>query len=457
MKPVGFVLLTEGDCWRIARVTGKDAEVRIVLIEPDGDQSATVRLAADELESMGYRGGGICLAINSEMVFTDQVDCNNLPRKDRASAMTFRLEEHLPLAAEQFTAAFGPPCGARALGVAVRTEEVQSLIDRLDEAGIEVASICPTALLAIWRYARGTSRLGDYAVLLGKRRAEIFGFSGEAQPLTWSTSAIQPERLIGALEAEMLATAPEDARPTVRFFGEPPTQTADALNEVRDMEVIQSDRSSTVEAAAFGGAALLAGRAAGWVDLRCGDLAPLNPWRKLSGLANLAALLAVTVLAATSAMFLWRSSRYESISTTCRQQQQDQYASLYPGRRAPVSVVSALRSELKRISGISGAGGGMPLRTNALDSLRSIIASLPKAIRLRIVDLRITPTSVFIEGQVRDHTGAELICRSVRRAGFDMDPPGTEHLSRGGVSFTLTGKPKTSDPQIASTTEGGGQ
>ena len=149
-------------------------------------------------------------------------------------------------------------------------------------------------------------------------------------------------------------------------------------------------------------------------------------------------------------MLHWRSTQYEAIAASRLKQQRDQYAALYPGRRAPINVTSALKSELKRLSGISGDSAEIPLQTNALNTLHSIIASLPPTIRLRIIDVRITHNSVFVEGQVRDHTGAELVCQAIRHAGFDMDPPRTEHLSRGGVAFTLTGKPKAVDPQIAS-------
>jgi hypothetical protein len=207
-------------------------------------------------------------------------------------------------------------------------------------------------------------------------------------------------------------------------------------------------------ATALAGAALLGGRSAGWIDLRCGELAAPNPWKKLSGLTNLAAVLAVIVLTSMIAMFHWRASQYEALAASGERQQRDKYVRLYPGRRAPVNVISALRSEVKRLAGVSGAGGKIPPKINVLNTLRSIIASLPPALRLRIIDVRITHNSIFIEGQVREHTGAELICQSIRQGGFDMDPPRTEHLSRGGVSFTLTGKPKASDPQVIATKGG---
>jgi hypothetical protein len=454
MKAACFVIITDRNRWHVARVAGPDVEIRPVAVNTGDDQGQPVQLAVDELKSLGYRSQGICLALGSEMVLADQIDCNNIPRKDRSAAMVFRLEEQLPLAAEQFTANFLPPAGGRSLGLAVQTADVQAIVDQLTEAGVETASICPAAMLAMWQCVRGSDKSSDYVILADEYRAEIFRTAGHRQPITWSTSKPGPEQLLGCLHADMLAFSLVNSCPTVRLFGTLPADAAAALNGDEGLDIIQSDQTPPLVATVLAAGALLSGRSAGWVDLRCGDLAPPNQWEKLAGLTNLAALLLVTVMALTAAMFHWRGSQYESLALASQRQQRDQYARLYPGRRGPLSVISALRSELKRLSGISGAGDKIPLQVNALNALRSIIASLPPAIRLRIIDIRITPNSVFIEGQVRDHTGAELICQSIRRAGFDMDPPRTEHLSRGGVSFTLTGKPRASDPQIAATNGG---
>ena len=454
MKAAGFVVVTEQDYWYVARSVGRDVEVRPVPVNTGDDQVQPAQLAAEELISLGYRRGGICLALGSEMVLTDQIDCNNLPRKDRSTAMIFRLEEQLPLAAEQFTADFLPPAGGQALGLAVQTAEVQAIIDQLAEAGIETASVCPAAMLAVWRCVRGSNESSDYVILADERRAEIFRTAGHRRPITWSTSAVNPEPLLGCLHADMLAFSLVNNRPTVRLFGNLPAGASAALNEDEGLDIRQADQTPPLAATALAAGALLAGRPAGWVDLRRGDLAAPNPWKKLSGLTNLAAMLAVIILALVAAMFHWRGIQYESVAVARERQQRDQYVRLYPGRRAPVNVISALQSELKRLSGISGGDTHIPTQVNALNALRSIIASLPPTLRLRIIDVRITPTSIFIEGQVRDHTGAELICQSIRNAGFDMNAPRSEHLSRGGVSFTLTGKPKAPDPQIAATDGG---
>jgi len=58
----------------------------------------------------------------------------------------------------------------------------------------------------------------------------------------------------------------------------------------------------------------------------------------------------------------------------------------------------------------------------------------------------VDPSSILIEGQARSHGDAEIIARSLSRAGLPTDPPRTERLAGRGVSFTLTGSPGGEDP-----------
>jgi hypothetical protein len=68
-------------------------------------------------------------------------------------------------------------------------------------------------------------------------------------------------------------------------------------------------------------------------------------------------------------------------------------------------------------------------------------AGIPPGMRVRILEIRIGPESIFIEGQARTHSDAETISRGLSGAGFAVEPPHTESLATGGVAFTLAGKP----------------
>jgi hypothetical protein len=110
-------------------------------------------------------------------------------------------------------------------------------------------------------------------------------------------------------------------------------------------------------------------------------------------------------------------------------------------------VKSRLKSELTRLSGLSGANSELPERASALESLRLITSSLPANVRLRILEMRLDPSGVYVEGQVQNHSDAELIVKALKKAGLDMTSPRTEQLAGGGVSFTLLGKPAPTGEQ----------
>src|SRR4051794_32333241 len=62
------------------------------------------------LRTSGWRDESVLLALPSNWCLAAQIDAAGLPRGDR-SAMLFRLEEKLPLAAEQVVADFAPAAG----------------------------------------------------------------------------------------------------------------------------------------------------------------------------------------------------------------------------------------------------------------------------------------------------------------------------------------------------------
>ena len=100
-----------------------------------------------------------------------------------------------------------------------------------------------------------------------------------------------------------------------------------------------------------------------------------------------------------------------------------------------------LQGELKQLSGISGLGHDLPARANALNTLRDVVASLPQDVRLRITELGIGPTSIFIHGEARGFSDAEAVARRLKNAGFIVEAPRSERNRTGqGVVFSLTAK-----------------
>jgi len=442
----GFLVALEADCWHVAAPAGKgkDQDQKVVVNiakavdGPETDEA--VAQLTETLGSMGYGGRGVCLGLPADMVFSAQIDSANLPRRDKHNAMLYRLEEQLPLEAERLTADFLAPAGGMVMGLAVETAPVSRIVDLLDEAGIPVAAICPTAMLALWQHRGLATAPGDYIVLGDSRLLEVFRMA-QNQPDRWYTTTATARGLLDCIQADMLAGSMTDRRPHLHIIGNLPTDAPALLAQKAGVVPETHDEHELLLHAAHTAEMLLSGRQAGWVDLRRDDLAPVNPWGRLSGLADLAAALMLVLAGLMGGMFYLRAAQYESAAGASERRQRDAYVALYPGRSAPVNVKSALASELRRLSGVRGINTDIPAEPCALDTLKGIAAALPRAMRMRIVQVRLDPNSVYIEGQARDHTAAQITCRGLLTAGFQMAPPRTEHLSGGGVAFTLTGKP----------------
>ena len=433
MRP-SFLLAYGEDKWRIVRVAGDRLETREVAAGKDGP--AAVKAALLEWD---YRGQPACLALPSQMVFCAHIDCDALPRKQRRAAMLYRLEEQLPLDIETLTADFLPAAGGRTLGVAVETARVRELIEPLAEAGVETAAVCPAALLALW-HACQSGEPGDYAIVCTPGTIDVFRMH-QRQPAAWYTVPADAEEVLRCIQADQLAHPIEARQTTACLIGEADCSAVAAAERDLGLKIVRRQEEPALTAAARAAKRTAEGRQTAWIDLRRDGLAPVSPWGRFGGLIRSAAVLGILLAAVLTGTFSWRAGRYDAVAREQARRQKALYAQLYPGAKVPQSVKRRLASELKRLTGVRGTNEEVPEQVGALETLRRIAGSLPVLLRLRVLEMRIGPNEVFIEGEARSHGDAEAIDRELSRAGFEMDPPRTETIQGGGVLFTLTGKP----------------
>ena len=379
----------------------------------------------------------VCLGLPASWAFAAPIDAGGLPRGGRRTAMLYRLEEQLPLEAERMTADFLPVGGERALGVAVETDRVGEILDRLMAAGIDVPYVCATGLLALWQLVHSGGAEADYVLLTEGGEVNVFRMADRA-PTAWRTSAAEAGPLAECLRAELLAEPAEVDQPTGRIIRPLPAAVSAAARA--GVALVEAESAEPIALAARAAARRLAGEPAGWVHFRRDALAEPDPWGRLGRLLRAAAVLTVLLLAALAGSFYWRGMQYDAAARSLEARQVSQFHRVYPNQAAPPNVKSRLRSELALLSGVRGAGIELPDRPTALETLRRIAANMPPSLRLRIIEWRIEPSGIVLEGQVRQHTDAELIVRSLKQGGFDVDAPRTERLVRGGVAFTLTGR-----------------
>lgn len=440
MKSQGiFIAIEPGRC-RVARLVGGQVEVQCVDAPVQGSAEeqtlSAIDQAVDVLTEWNALGQCVCLGLPSEMVFSAQVDTGGLPRKDRAVALTYRLEEQLPLEAERITADFLPATAGAGLGVAVETARTKVIVDRLTALGVEVTAICPIVLLTLWQALEGRDDPADYALVAGEDRVDIFRLAGPC-PAVWLTASSAPADLVDLLHAELLANPSAEGRPKALLVGKLTDKAETTVRTDVRLEIESLGDQPPIKLATRAAGQLLAGQHAGWVDLRRDAMALPNPWGRLSGLVRCAVILGLAALAAMGAALYWQALAYDRLAGDLDNQQVTQFHRVFPNCRRPPNVTSRLRSELALLSGVSGTGYALPTRASALDTLRRITDNLPPAIRLRITDIQLDPAGFVLEGQTRSHSDAELIARTLKQGNFEVDPPRTERLVAGGVAFTI--------------------
>lgn len=449
-----FTLFVGEGAWRVAVVRDRQATIHPLTMAPDASLAIRVETARQQLGTLGHTGQPVMLAIPSTWCLCATISTENLERSGRHRAMAFRLEEHLPLSAEEAVTDFLDLGGSTALGVCARLSHLQSLVSALESAGIPVRHISPAALLAagwvIGQHPEIDAVLdrceeGEGADSAGYDLIELT----RQRPTHWwwlaSDDGATRERLQNlAAEREgklRLATVGLD-------------ETSLGLDRgMAGIEHVPMRSVDDDQAAALHAAGILDGTAAPWIDFRRDQLAAPDSFqiyrRPLAWLAAAAVLLLVGLIAITQ----WRGRQYEALGLEYADKQADVFKSAMPNQRVPISIKARLLSEKQRLSGLGGKGTGDEstgdLETDsALIHLRALLASLPQDVRCRILDLTIQPDLIRIDGQAQSHVDAERITAALRDTGlFEVEPPKTQALKDRGVSFAFTAKPREAPAQ----------
>lgn len=424
--------------------TGGPVEVPDAADAADAGAAALAAAVREVLTELGWRGRPVALALDGGPVFGAPVETGGLPRRDRRTGLLYRIEEHVPLDAEQLTADTAPPVGGRALGVAVETVPLKATLDALAAAGIEVATAAPLALLAAWEpVGRGPDRDG-FILVTRERGADLVRLVA-GRPVAWAATSGEADEIARAVALDLVERAPEDDGAdgeAIEVVGPLPPETARAVEARTGLAVRPAADADVVARVGRAAALRLAGRDAGWVELCRDALAPAGALERVARPIRVAAVLVLVLLAAVAGAAHWRAARYDAVRRGLEAGQAETFARLSPNQPVPLAVRPRLESDLKRLDALSGAGTDAPRAPSALATLDRVLAALPDDLRVRVLDLRIAPSGVVIEGQVRRHTDAETVGAALARdAGYAVEAPRTERLAKGGAAFTLVGHP----------------
>jgi len=118
-----FVIFAGDAEWRV--VDGDEADdiaPTVAALPADASPEDAAAAVVTALREAIPAGATVTLALPSHWCLCARVDVADLPRSSRRQAMLYRLEEQLPLAAEEFVADFvAGGANEQSLGVAART------------------------------------------------------------------------------------------------------------------------------------------------------------------------------------------------------------------------------------------------------------------------------------------------------------------------------------------------
>ena len=440
-----FTVFIDEDVWRVGCAEEADVRVEPVAFDDKADTSARVQAALAHLEAMGYAGQRIALALPSTWCLCAVISTAGLERGGRRRAMGYRLEEHLPISAEQFVADYLDLGNEQVLGVCSERQRLEELVAAFDAAGVMIAEICPVVLLAADHVAR---RRSDADALLlatagGDEPTDLVELS-RCQPVHWWWLAGDPSALHQRLD-ELSETLDEGLM--LRLGGTSPEDVAALTPAGWQSEALEDENVDT--AAAEAAARILEGSQTGWINLRSGALAApeaIEVYRK-PALMLLAA--AVLLLISICVVMQWRGQQYDALARHHMQEQVKVFGDTFEGQRPPAGGVKRrLQIERQLLAGRSGQASADANvdeihPPSALQRLGAVLASLPEGIRFRILYLDIYPDRVRIEGQAVSHVEAERIANALRATGrFEADPPRTQAMRERGVTFSFTARPR---------------
>jgi len=427
--------------------------------EPAVTAAETIREA---LAVAGCAGRDVVLAIASASCLCAPVRAHDLPAKERRRALLYRLEEKVPVCAEDVVADFVCTSDG-ALGVCTLRAELAPLVDALERRGVPVAAICPASLLAMQNLLEtaqaasatdGAARDSNDAVVMAYDGAIEWALVEQGRPRAWCIFT-DPRELLLHLKLEAF-----NGRPPPRHLLATglPAEVSVALSAGLSSPMTDSRPSAAGDDAAAMAGRVLYRRAEPWVNLR-GGLGANDRLRPVRGPLRYAVGAVSLCLISACAAMLWRAARYDRLAARYAGEQREVFRQTFPKQPEPPDVRSRLDSEERSLKGLSGDSSAVPPpQAPGLLALRDLLSRLPEDVRFRLLELRLDGSSFGLDGQVRSHSDADAIAASLRvNGGISVDPPRTEQLSGspdGAAPGDGSATPAVADKAVAFTLTG---
>jgi len=358
------------------------------------------------------RNGEVVVAVPSAWCLVAQVESSGDPRRDDRKSMLFRLEEKLPLAAEEMVADFIAQSRAqrrRALGVAARLDVLRPVITAAEGAGVTVRCVSPLVLLAAQNVPSSDNVVelwpeGGEVNVIARRGNDVIG---------WSLTA-GSDRVAIRREIDVHALT----------FAEP-------------LRIEQRDQ---LEAAAVMFARnILAGRARPSVQLRRGPLAAADPIRSHRRPLNLALAAAAAFLILLTGAMLFRAVRYERLAKSYERQLSTEFARVFPDWPPPGNVRAVIDSEFRKAQAVRSGATSDTAHASALRTMHDVLSRFPTQAKCDVDRLSFGDGSFELQGRVAALEDVEPLAMAARDAGLEVPPPLTRRGEDGLWTVTLRG------------------
>ena len=448
MQKSRWTILEQNDGWWIARVADDTSELQRVEVGEKVSAEELAKAIAAQLAELGYgseEDSILCLASSDCLVAKLNPDAANTDSS--REALSFQLEELLPVSAEQFVADFVTSASGT-LGIAIVAETIRPLVQALEIAGIAIRSIIPATLLATQQLIQSpSSQVGAGAIL-------IWPFEGAFDVVGIQSGAISDWLYIrgdsSVLEQNlwMLMSGSDQELPiyVCRYEVQSPPEASDDLQHYPQITV-----PSFSETVAIAVSDVLMGKLTPVIDLRREKLASRTPYHSLQRLITVTAVAACLLLVTTIIGLEDRSWRYEQSAQEYQQAMEQVFLQVFPKQQIPLGIRSRLESEHSKTVGLRDTRK-IPEVASAVDTFHEMLAVLPETIRYRMTEISVQGRQLKMDGEVRTHSDAASLATALTETGFEVQPPRTVQASGGNVSVTLaaefrpTAKPPKDKP-----------
>lgn len=379
---------------------------------------------SDEQQQPSKRtGSGTCvLGVPSSWCLCGTVTVPELTPRQQRTAMLYALEEKLPVPAEDVVADF-VVAGDKALGIAVEIDRLRGLVNALEDQGIAVDAICPTALLALQHLYENNGSDASTIAWRDPDGLNLFEFDAEGRLEHWRWFANSGDAFDSLAELS-------DAEK--KFI----TQNQDGAASA---ELIQT--TDLLEAASLMADQIHTGKADPFLNLRRDALDASDRMRRVRAHLLAAMTAAAVLLLSILVTCWWRAHQYQQAQHGYESTVTALYHDTFGNQPRPTSVKRRFDTRLRELRGLRGeqVDDASELQTtSALWLLSDMLERLPTDRRLCLLDISIEQDRLTLTGQVRNHSDADLIASALRQDGrFEVEPPSTSNLKDGGVSFTL--------------------